>query len=54
MGPKKVSDKDFGTKKKKLITIEVKQEIIQKHEAGVRIVDLAQQYDRTTFLFKKK
>ena len=26
----------------------MKKEIIQKHEAGVRVVDLAQQYDRTT------
>ena len=48
MGPKKVSNKDFDAKKKKLITIEVKKEIIQKREAGVRVVDLAQQYNRTT------
>ena len=46
MGPKKVSNKDAT--KKKLITIEAKKEIIQKHEAEVRVVDLAQQYDRTT------
>ena len=40
-------NKDFDAKKK-LITTEVKKEIIQKHEAGVRVVDLAQQHDQTT------
>ena len=39
MGPKKVSDKKIDAKNKKLIMIEVKKEIIQKHGAGVRVVD---------------
>ena len=55
---KKVSNKDFDAKKKKLIRIEVKKEIIQKHEAGVRVVDSAQQYNRrastTCTILKKK
>ena len=42
--------KNFAKKssQKKLITIEIKKEIIDKHEKGTRVVDLAHQYDRST------
>ncbi|XP_066121792.1 tigger transposable element-derived protein 1-like isoform X2 [Saccopteryx bilineata] len=46
MGPKKVSVKDSGEKKKRMMSIEVKQEIIEKHERGVRVIELARLYDR--------
>ncbi|XP_014768199.1 tigger transposable element-derived protein 1-like [Octopus bimaculoides] len=46
MAPKKVNTKDNAEKKKKLITIEPKKESIDKHERGVRVVDIARQYDR--------
>ena len=39
MGPK-ISAKKSSEKKKKLITIEIKKEIIDKHEKGTYIVDL--------------
>ena len=39
MGPK-ISAKKSSKKKKKLITIEIKKEIIEKHEKGTRVVDL--------------
>ncbi|XP_029997840.1 uncharacterized protein LOC115424613 isoform X1 [Sphaeramia orbicularis] len=48
MKPKKVRTKDRADKKKKPITIELKKEIIQTHERGVRVVDLARQYNRNT------
>ncbi|XP_052825073.1 uncharacterized protein LOC128248298 [Octopus bimaculoides] len=48
IGPKKVSVKNNAEKKKKLITIELKKEIIVKHEKGVRVMDIARQYDRST------
>ncbi len=34
MPPKKVSGKDSGVKKKRMMSMELKQEIIEKHEAG--------------------
>ncbi|XP_008104049.2 tigger transposable element-derived protein 1 [Anolis carolinensis] len=43
MGPKKVS-----AKKKRMMCLDIKHEIINKHEQGVRVVDLARQYDRST------
>ena len=48
MGPKKKSAKDSGEKKKRMMTIEMKQEIIEKHERGVQVHELARQYDRST------
>ncbi|XP_066240889.1 tigger transposable element-derived protein 1-like isoform X1 [Saccopteryx leptura] len=48
MGPKKVSVKDSGEKKKRMMSIEVKQEIIEKHERGVRVIELARLYNRNT------
>ncbi|XP_067326511.1 probable inactive protein kinase DDB_G0270444 isoform X1 [Anolis sagrei] len=43
MGPKKVF-----TKKKRMMCLDTKHEIIEKHEQGVRVADLARQYDRNT------
>ena len=39
INPKKVS----ANKKKKIITIDLKKEIIENHERGMRVVDLASQ-----------
>jgi hypothetical protein len=46
MGPKKVSGKVSA--KKKMMSIELKREIIGQHEQGVRVIDLARQYRRGT------
>ena len=48
MGPKKASASGgSGEKRKKVsLALEIKQEIIAKHERGVRVSDLAKQYDR--------
>lgn len=43
-----MSLKNSGEKRKKVISMELKSEIIDKHEQGVRVIDLAIQYDRTT------
>nr|XP_008121686.2 PREDICTED: uncharacterized protein LOC103281586 [Anolis carolinensis]XP_016854097.1 PREDICTED: uncharacterized protein LOC103281586 [Anolis carolinensis] len=43
MGPKKVF-----TKKKRMMCLDIKHEIIDKYERGVRVADLARQYDRNT------
>ena len=48
MGPKKVRGKDSGAKKKRMMSIEIKREIIEKHEQGVRVIDLVRQYERST------
>lgn len=48
MGFKKVSGKDSSEKKKKMMSMELKREIIEKHEQGVRVSDLARQYERST------
>ena len=48
MGPKKASDKGSSEKKKRMMSMEIKHEIIEKHERGVRVSDLARQYDRST------
>lgn len=41
MGPKKVSATDSGEKKKQMICIELKTEIIEEHDQDVRVVDMA-------------
>ncbi|UYV62146.1 hypothetical protein LAZ67_1008015 [Cordylochernes scorpioides] len=46
MDRKKVCKKSSA--KKKIMSIELKREIIEKHEQGVRVVDLSRQYDRST------
>ena len=43
MGPKKVTAKHSANKKKKIITIELKKEIIENHERGMHVVNLASQ-----------
>ncbi|XP_069187057.1 tigger transposable element-derived protein 1-like [Procambarus clarkii] len=49
MSPKKLVAKDsVGKGKKATITVEVKKEIIAKHERGVRVVDLVREYGRTS------
>ncbi|XP_064087280.1 tigger transposable element-derived protein 1-like [Macrobrachium nipponense] len=48
MGPKKVRAKESGEKKKRMLPIEVKREIIEKHERGVRVMELARVYERST------
>ncbi|XP_061433688.1 uncharacterized protein LOC133359240 isoform X2 [Lethenteron reissneri] len=58
MGPKKVREKSQATKKMVRITIDVKKEIIEKYERGMRVTDLAVAYrmPRTTIstIVKKK
>ncbi|GBN65559.1 hypothetical protein AVEN_155986-1 [Araneus ventricosus] len=46
MGPKKVSGKVIA--QKKMISIELKHEVIEKNEQGVRVADLARQCGRST------
>ncbi|UYV81469.1 hypothetical protein LAZ67_20001281 [Cordylochernes scorpioides] len=46
MDLKKVCKKSSA--KKKMMSIELKREIIEKHEQGVRVVDLSRQYGRST------
>ena len=48
MGPKKESGKDSGEKKKRMMSMELKREIIEKHERGMRVNDLARQYEQST------
>ncbi|GBL65099.1 Tigger transposable element-derived protein 1 [Araneus ventricosus] len=45
MGPKKASEKVSA---QKMMSIELKREIIEKNEQGVRVTDLARQYGRST------
>ena len=59
MGPKKDSDKGKAKRKNVRTTIELKKEIIAKYESGVRITDLARQYQMpnstiSTFLKHKE
>ncbi|UYV77666.1 hypothetical protein LAZ67_15001851 [Cordylochernes scorpioides] len=46
MDRKKVCKKSSA--KKKIMSIELKREIIEKHDQGVRVVDLSRQYGRST------
>ncbi|GIY14968.1 hypothetical protein CDAR_114561 [Caerostris darwini] len=46
MDRKKVCKKSSA--KKKMMSIELKREIIEKHEQGVRVIDLSRQYGRST------
>lgn len=41
MSLKKISVKKSGENRTKIIAIELKREIIDKHEQGVRVIDLA-------------
>ncbi|BFZ15078.1 hypothetical protein BsWGS_18117 [Bradybaena similaris] len=46
MSPKKVMEKSAEKKKRVVLSIETKQEIINKYEKGIRLVDLAKEYGR--------
>ena len=46
MGPKKESGKVSA--QKKMMSIELKRELIEKNEQGVGVADLARQYGRST------
>ncbi|GAA6084930.1 zinc finger homeobox protein 4-like isoform X1 [Tachysurus ichikawai] len=48
MSPKKVSGKNGSEKKKRMMTMEIKHEIVDKYERGARVSDLARVYDRPT------
>lgn len=48
MGLKKVNAKDSAEKKKQMMRIELKKEIIKKHDQSVHVVDLAKQYEHST------
>ncbi|XP_045609751.2 tigger transposable element-derived protein 1 [Procambarus clarkii] len=59
MGPKKINSKVQPKRKHVKMTIEQKQEIIRKHENGMRVVELATQYNKSqstisTLIAKKK
>ncbi|XP_070253222.1 putative CENPB DNA-binding domain-containing protein 1 [Myotis yumanensis] len=47
MDLKKVSAED-SAEKKQMMCIELKKEIIEKHDQGVHVIDLAKQYERST------
>ena len=46
MGPKKVMEKSGEKKKRVVLSIQTKQEIIEKYEKGMRLVDLTKEYGR--------
>ena len=48
MSPKKKSSTDGSDKKKRMMLLEMKHEITEKHEQGVCGVDLARQYEQNT------
>ncbi len=48
MLPKKASDKESGEKKKRIMSMDLKLEMIEKHEQGVQVSDLAKTYDCST------
>ena len=45
MAPKKTAE--AGKRKKEMILLEVKKEIIRKHEGGMRLTDLAKEYGKS-------
>ena len=48
MDPKKVTEKrgKEKTKKRVFLSVQTKQEMIEKHEKGMRLVDLSKEYGR--------
>ncbi|XP_068245142.1 putative CENPB DNA-binding domain-containing protein 1 [Palaemon carinicauda] len=48
MGPKQASENKGSEKKKRMMTMAIKHEIIEKHESGVQVIELARQYERST------
>jgi transposase len=57
MGPV-MKAKNEDCKKKEMITVEIKKEIIEKYERGIRVADIARFYNKSTStiytLLKKK
>ncbi|XP_064116538.1 tigger transposable element-derived protein 1-like [Macrobrachium nipponense] len=47
MAPKKASG-SASTEKRRMMSLEIKLEIVEKHEQGMRVKELAKHYDRTT------
>jgi DeoR/GlpR family transcriptional regulator of sugar metabolism len=58
MGPVKKKAKNEDCKKKEMIRVEVKKEIIEKYERGIRVADIVRFYNKSTSpictLLKKK
>jgi hypothetical protein len=58
MGPVKIKAKNEDCKKKSMITVELKKEIIEKYECGIGVADNARFYNKSTStictLLKKK
>ncbi|XP_066096921.1 tigger transposable element-derived protein 1-like [Saccopteryx bilineata] len=48
MGPKKVSVKNSGEKRKRMMSIEVKQKIIEKREHDIQVIELSRLYNCNT------
>ncbi|XP_068205404.1 tigger transposable element-derived protein 1-like [Palaemon carinicauda] len=48
MGSKQVSANKGSEKKKRMMTMKMKQEIIAKHETGIKVTELASQYERSS------
>ncbi|XP_068208449.1 tigger transposable element-derived protein 1-like [Palaemon carinicauda] len=48
MGPNQASANKGSEKEKRTMTMEIKHEIIEKHESDVRVTELARQYERST------
>ncbi|XP_053241211.1 tigger transposable element-derived protein 1-like [Podarcis raffonei] len=46
MGPKKTAAAEAGERKKEKVTLEMKKEIIRKHDGGMRVMDLTREYGR--------
>ncbi|XP_072846907.2 major centromere autoantigen B [Pogona vitticeps] len=46
MGPKKAASAEAGKMTKEKITLEMKKEIIRKHNRGMQVIDLAREYRR--------
>ncbi|XP_077785648.1 uncharacterized protein LOC144327885 [Podarcis muralis] len=46
MGPKKTAAAEAGERKKEKVTLEMKKEIIRKHDGGMCVTDLAREYRR--------
>ncbi|XP_053252052.1 tigger transposable element-derived protein 1-like [Podarcis raffonei] len=46
MGPKKTAAAEAGKRKKEKVTLEMKKEIIRKHDGRMRVTDLAREYGR--------
>ena len=48
MAPRRKNVEKKGGKKKEMITVEVKKEIIKKYERGMRVAEIARFYKKST------